>query len=125
MAGKGLMYAATFAGLYLELFGAFLLAAEAIGKEHLLRVAGLLRKRRVVGFVVMLAVIFVIVAVSRLMRVIHFTEVIVMVFSLGLLYDFAPAAITILVRRFGTGTAGILGFGLFVLQAYVSLSLLY
>lgn len=129
MASKGLMYTLTFAGLYLELIGAFLLAAEAIGMEHLLRIAELLRKRRVAGFVVMLAAVCLIVAASRLMTVIHSTEAIVMICSLGLLYDFAPKAISVLVRHFGRGTAGILGFGLFavgfVLQAYVSLSLLY
>lgn len=40
-------YLLTFVGLYLELAGAFLLSAEAIGKEHLLQVGASIRKHRV------------------------------------------------------------------------------
>jgi len=129
MTEKYLLYSLTFLGLFLELAGAFLLSAEAIGSNHLLRIAEILRRRRVISFLIMLFAIVIILILSKIIPILHFFEAIVLILSLGLLNDFAPRIIKILVNRLEKGTLGIIGFILFsigfTVQAYVNLSLLY
>ena len=123
------MYLLTFIGLYLELAGAFLLSAEAIGKDNLLKVAGRLESFRWISFAAMVVLVLGILLFSRFFPVLHMREAGVLIISLGILSDFAPRLFRLLVRKAERGTAGLLGFGLFavgfVLQAYVSLTLLY
>ena len=53
----------------------------------------------------------------------------ILIISLGIINDFAPRIIKIIVKRLEKGTLGIIGFILFSIgfsiQAYVNLSLLY
>jgi|GEM_PF-2165086 len=123
------LYTLTFLGLYLELIGAFLLSAEAIGSENLLRLAKVMRSRRILGFAVLVILVIAMVVLARMQIVLHLTEAIVLVVSLGLFFDFGPALIEIIVKRLSRGYAGFIGFLLFsigfVLQAYVSLSVLF
>jgi len=127
--GKPVLYALTFTGLYLELAGAFLLSAEAIGSDNLLKVAATMRRHRIFSFMVLAAAVAGVLVLSRLKIVIHLTEAIILILSIGLFYDFGPRVIEILVSRLKKGTAGIAGFILFAvgfaIQAYVTLSLLY
>jgi hypothetical protein len=123
------MYLLTFIGLYLELAGAFLLSAEAIGKDNLLTIADRLERFRWLSFAVMVLLVVAILIFSRLFPVLHLREAMVIIVSIGLLSDFSPKLLRLLVRKAERGTAGILGFLLFAIgfafQAYVSLSLLY
>jgi len=129
MVDKSLMYTLTFIGLYLELAGAFMLSAEAIGSKYLLKIAELLSKRRLISFLIMIILIVIITVLSKFIQILHFFEVIVLILSLGLLNDFAPRIIKLLVNRLEKGSLGIIGFVLFsigfTIQAYVNLSLLY
>lgn len=129
MSEKTLMYALTFCGLYFEMAGAFILSAEAIGSVRLLKIAEKIQKRRVLSFVVLLIVVGIIAVLTRFLPVFHLTEAIVLIFSLGIINDFAPRLIKILVKHMEKGSLGILGFVLFAIgftiQAYVNLSLLY
>jgi len=123
------MYLLTFIGLYLELAGAFLLSAEAIGKDNLLKVADRLERFRWISYGVFLALVVAVLAFARFFPVLHLREAAIIIVSLGVLSDFAPRLCRLLVRKTERGTAGIVGFVLFALgfalQAYVSLSLLY
>ncbi len=118
----------TFAGLYMELCGAFLLAAEAIGPEHLLRAGEFLRRRRLVAFAVYFLLVILLLVLVRLELVFRVAEAFILIVSLGLLHDFAPQLFRLIVRYLKRGTAGVLGFLLFsagfVIQAYVTLMLL-
>jgi len=129
MTEKTFFYALTFFGLYLELAGAFLLSAEAIGADNLLKIADKLRRHRVIRFIVLVVVSVIVVAISKFFRVLHLNEALVIILSLGILSDFSPKIIQILVQRLKKGTVGIIGFLLFAIgfsiQAYVNLSLLY
>ncbi len=129
MQDNGLLYALTFAGLYLELAGAFLLSAEAIGQEHLLRVAEAIRRHRVATFIVYLVLVALLLVLVKLDVAFHFPEALILILSLGLINDFGPRIIKSIVMRLEKGTAGMIGFLLFamgfILQAYVSLSALY
>ena len=60
-----IMYTLTFLGLYLELAGAFMLSAEAIGSNHLLRIAEMLRRRRTISFIIMIIAIVLIMILSK------------------------------------------------------------
>ncbi|MBC8366736.1 hypothetical protein H8E52_04930 [bacterium] len=123
------MYFLTFLGLYLELAGAFLLSAEAIGKDNLLALADKLERYRWYSFAVMVLLVMAVIFFSRRYPVLHFREALVIILSIGLLNDFAPKLFRLLVRKTERGTAGVIGFLLFAIgfafQAYVSLSLLY
>jgi len=125
MADKSLLYWMTFAGLYLELIGAFLLAVEAIGKDHLRRAGNFMKKRRVFTFILFIISVCLILLLSRAFAVFRLTEAFVLIFSLGVFIDFAPRLFEIIIRRLERGTAGIIGFVLFALgfsvQAYISL----
>jgi len=129
MQPEKVLYILTFTGLYLELAGAFLLSAEAIGFNHLLRIAATIRRHRILGFAFYFILVIILLILTKLKIVLHFPEAFVLILSLGLLHDFGPRIIEIIVRRLEKGTAGIVGFILFSLgfvsQAYVSLSLLY
>ena len=124
-----ILYIVTFVGLYLEMAGAFMLSIEAIGHDNLLKVSGKIRQKRLLYFVVLIIIVAVVLLISRYTNILHLPAVIVMIISLGLIYDFAPKLIEIIINRFQKGTAGILGFVLFsigfILQGYVSLSLLF
>ncbi len=123
--GISFLYWLTFAGLYLEIAGGFLLAVEAIGPDNLGRAGAFLRKHRIAGFVCLLIAASVIVVFTRIIPAFRLIEAMVLIITLGVLLDFAPALFEIAVKRFQKGTAGIVGFGLFALgfsvQAYVSL----
>ena len=123
------MYSLTFIGLYLEIAGAFLLAAEAIGKDNLKKVSINLRKHRLLGFIILVSLIFIIIAVFKYFGILHLLEAIILILSFGLIFDFAPGLINIIIKRIERGTLGVLGFILFSvgfsIQAYVNLSLLY
>ena len=129
MQDNTLLYILTFIGLYLELAGAFLLSAEAIGQENLLRVAEAIRKHRVITFIVYMALVVVLIILVKLDVAFHFPEALILILSLGLVNDFGPRIIKSIVMRLRKGTAGMIGFLLFALgftlQAYVSLSALY
>lgn len=129
MAEKILMYSLTFIGLYLELAGAFLLSAEAIGIENLHKITCTLRKHRTISFIILAFIIIVIALLSKLFQILHLLEAIILVVSLGVVYDFAPRIIDTISKRHKRGTLGLIGFILFslgfVVQAYVNLSLLY
>ena len=124
---KGL-YVLTVVGLYLELGGALLLSAEAIGAEHLLRVAQNLRRRRVATFLVYIVVTMSLLLVAKLSPLLRFVDILVLVLSLGLFIDFGPRLLRSVVSRMEKGRAGIIGFLLFAagfaMQSYVTLSLL-
>jgi len=129
MTNNTTLYVITFFGLYLELAGAFLLSIEAIGFTNLLNLAGKLRKHRIIGFIALVTISVIIVVISKQFSVLHLTEALILIFSLGIIYDFAPKLIELIIQHFKKGTAGIIGFALFAigfsLQAYVSLSLLF
>lgn len=129
MSERSTLYTLTFLGLYLELIGAFLLSAEAIGSENLLRIARIIRSRRIIGFAILVILVVAMIILARMQIVLHLTEAVVLVISLGLFFDFGPALIEIIVKRLSRGYAGFVGFILFsfgfVLQAYVSLSVLF
>jgi len=126
---KTTFYIITFIGLYLEISGAFLLSMEAIGTDNLLKVADRLRKRRFLFFMCFIILIALVLLISKYTEIFHLSAIIIMIISLGVMYDFAPRIINIIVSKFQKGTAGILGFVLFtigfILQGYVSLSSLY
>jgi len=126
---KTTFYIITFIGLYLEISGAFLLSMEAIGTDNLLKVADRLRKRRFLFFMCFIILIALVLLISKYTEIFHLSAIIIMIISLGVMYDFAPRIINIIVNKFQKGTAGILGFVLFtigfILQGYVSLSSLY
>jgi len=126
---KTTFYIITFIGLYLEMFGAFLLSMEAIGTENLLKVADRLKNRRILFFGCLVLLLVAILLISRYTQILHLPAVIILIISLGIFYDFAPKIIGIIVSKFQKGTAGILGFVLFstgfILQGYVSLASLY
>ncbi len=77
-------------------------------------------------FIILIALVLLI---SKYTEIFHLSAIIIMIISLGVMYDFAPRIINIIVNKFQKGTAGILGFVLFtigfILQGYVSLSSLY
>ncbi len=129
MTDKTIYYTLTFFGLYLELAGAFLLSAEAIGKENLLSIAEKLRQHRVIRFVAFALIAMAVVSISKFFKVLHLIEALAIILSLGLLSDFSPQLIELLIHRLKRGTVGIIGFLLFAIgfsiQAYVNLSLLY
>ena len=129
MTNKTLMYFMTFIGLYFELAGAFLLSIEAIGDQHLKKIEEILRQHRLMRFIVLLLVISIVLLFSKVFKVFHFTEALILVLTIGIISDFAPNIIQFLVERMEKGKLGILGFLLFAIgfsvQAYVSLSLLY
>ncbi len=129
MPERNLLYVLTFAGLYLELAGAFLLSAEAIGRDQLTRLAEALRRHRVVSFLAYAAVVVALLVIVRLGAAIRLTEALILILSVGLIHDFGPRIVSSIVSRLEKGSAGALGFLLFAfgfsLQAYVSLSLLY
>lgn len=129
MTDKTIYYTLTFFGLYLELAGAFLLSAEAIGKDNLLAIAEKLRQHRAIRFIALVLIAIVVVAISKFFKVLHLFEALAIILSLGLLSDFSPKMIQLLVERMKKGTGGMLGFLLFAIgfsvQAYVNLSLLY
>lgn len=129
MMTKTSLHFLTFLGLYLELAGAFLLSAEAIGSNHLLELAARLRRSRRTGFVVLVVVSVGILYLSRRARLLHFLEVALLLLTLGILFDFAPKLMEFVVHRLERGKAGLIGFALFalgfILQAYVSLTQLY
>lgn len=129
MSERSTLYTITFLGLYLELIGAFLLSAEAIGSENLLRIAKVMRSRRIIGFAILVVLVVAMFVLARMQIVLHLTESVILVVSLGLFFDFGPALIDIIVKRLSRGYAGFIGFILFsigfVLQAYVSLSVLF
>ena len=129
MEGDVFLYGLTFTGLYLELAGAFLLSAEAIGQDNLLNVAEAIRKHRVVSFIVYLILVISLVVLAKLNVAFHLPEALILILSLGLINDFGPRIIRSIVMRLKKGTAGVIGFLLFalgfIIQAYVSLSALY
>ncbi|MBC8186432.1 hypothetical protein H8E88_35575 [candidate division KSB1 bacterium] len=129
MTDKTLMYFLTFLGLYFELAGAFLLSVEAIGAQHLRSIEETLRKHRVMRFIALLCAVGFVLIFSKIFNVLHFTESMILILSLGVISDFAPNIIRFLVKKMENGKLGILGFLLFAIgfsvQAYVSLSLLY
>jgi len=129
MTEKSLLYFLTFLGLYFELAGAFLLAIEAIGELHLKKIEETLRKHRVMRFIAFVCVAVLVFIISKIFKVLHFTEAMILILSIGVISDFAPNIIRFLVNRMEKGHLGIFGFLLFAIgfsaQAYVSLSLLY
>jgi hypothetical protein len=129
MADKTVIYFLTFLGLYFELAGTFLLSVEAIGEQYLLKIEETLRKHRVKRFLALLLALFFVLIFSRILKVLHFTESMILILSLGVISDFAPNLIHFFVKRMAKGKLGILGFLLFAIgfsiQAYVTLSLLY
>ncbi len=129
MTDKTLLYFLTFLGLYFELAGAFLLSIEAIGEHHLEKIEATLRKHRVMRFIALVGVVGIVFIFSKIFKVLHFAESMILILSLGVISDFAPNIIRFLVKRIEKGKLGILGFLLFAIgfsvQAYVSLSLLY
>lgn len=129
MHGKTVFYILTFTGLYLELAGAFLLSAEAIGKEQLLRIAGVLRRHRVTGFIFFVVFVLAVLLLERLVPALRLFEAFALILTLGLVFDFGARVIEKIVAKLERGTAGMLGFILFAigfsLQAYVSLTLLH
>ncbi|MAE69162.1 MAG: hypothetical protein CME06_01690 [Gemmatimonadetes bacterium] len=129
MPERDLLYGLTFAGLYLELAGAFLLSIEAIGFDHLERLGEGLRKHRVLSFLILLAAAVALLAMSKLGLAIHLAEAMILICSIALVSDFGPKMLGAIVHRLEKGTAGAVGFLLFALgfslQAYVNLSLLY
>ena len=129
MTNKTLLYFLTFLGLYFELAGAFLLSIEAIGKQHLTKIEETLRKHRVIRFITLVGIAIFVLIFSKIFNVLHFTEAMILILSLGVFSDFAPNIIRFIVKRMENGNLGLLGFLLFAIgfsvQAYVSLSLLY
>lgn len=123
------LYILTFTGLYLELAGAFLLSAEAIGFDNLMKIAESMKRRRILAFMFYISVVAILLVLLKMKVAFHFPEAFVLILSLGLLHDFGPKIIEIIVNRLDRGTAGVVGFILFAFgfasQAYVSLSLLY
>lgn len=128
MIDKTILYWLTFSGLYLELVGAFLLAAEAIGQSNLLRVAEFMRNRRILSFSLLVVATLIIILLSQVFPILSLTEAIVLILTFGIFLDFAPNFFEIIINRLEKGTAGILGFIIFsigfIIQAYVNLLLL-
>ena len=128
-ASKTLLYAVTFAGLYLELAGAFLLSIEAIGKDRLLHAAQLMRNHRLGSFSALVVLLAVIILLYKQGMIIHMPEAMILIITLGLLNDFAPRMMERAAARDSKGLHGLIGFGLFAagftLQAYVTLASLY
>lgn len=66
---------------------------------------------------------------AKLGIVLHLTEAMIIIATMGLIYDFGPRMIEMIIDRLHRGTAGTIGFIMFTLgfslQAYVNLSLLY
>lgn len=127
---KTFLYTLTFMGLYLELGGAFLLSLEAIGRERLAKTAEWWEKQRVVTFIVLVILTITLVLLARMHIGLHLPEALVLVISMGLLNDFAPRLMKILLKnQRQSGLPGLIGFALFAIgfffQAYVTLTLLY
>ena len=129
MTEKTMMYFLTFVGLYFELAGAFLLSLEAIGAQRLAMIEATLRKHRVIRFIVLVFLISAVFIFSKILKVLHFAESVILIITLGIISDFAPNIIRFLVQRMDNGKVGLLGFVFFAIgfsaQAYVSLSLLF
>lgn len=123
--GPSCLYWLTFAGLYFELAGGFLLAVEAIGPDHLIGAGAFLKRHRIAGFGCLVVATAAIIVFTKLIPAFRLTEALILIVTLGLLFDFAPALFEMAVKRFRKGTAGIIGFGLFAvgfsIQSYVAL----
>jgi len=116
----------TLVGLYFELIGAFLLAIEAIGSDNLLKFGQVLKKKRIISVIIYILVTFLVLLLTKIYLPESFLEAFILIFSLGILVDFAPKIFTFIIKRAEKGTSGFIGFILFslgfLLQAFVNLS---
>lgn len=113
----------------MELAGAFLLSAEAIGLDNLQAISTRLKKKRLASFAILVIVVIAIATLAKAFQILHLVEALILILSLGIIYDFAPRLIDTILKRQQKGTLGIVGFVLFsigfTIQAYVTLTLLY
>jgi len=116
----------TLVGLYFELIGAFLLAIEAIGSDNLLKFGQVLKKKRIISVIIYIIVTFLVLLLTKIYLPESFLEAFILIFSLGILVDFAPKIFTFIIKRAEKGTSGFVGFIIFslgfLLQAFVNLS---
>jgi len=116
----------TLVGLYFELIGAFLLAIEAIGSDNLLKFGQVLKKKRITSVIIYILVTLFVLLLTKIYLPESFLEAFILIFSLGILVDFAPKIFTFIIKRAEKGTSGFVGFIIFslgfLLQAFVNLS---
>ena len=106
-----------------------MLSAEAIGPANLEQIGQTISRHRVTGFLILAGLSAAILLISKILNILHLKESLIIILSLGILYDFAPRIISLIISRLNKGSLGLMGFGLFAsgfsIQAYVTLSLLY